>query len=89
MVLVARQVAGNWVVVCRVLGAEDEVTPLRLARIDAARGIGERIEYEVPADPAGLFLTLVNNCSKVLQPIARCLLGASSPSSECQLALPL
>ena len=33
--------------------AEDEVTPLRLARIDAARGIGERIEYEVPADPAG------------------------------------
>ena len=39
---------------CRVLEAEDEVTPLRLARIDAARGIGERIEYEVPADPAGL-----------------------------------
>ena len=33
--------------------AEDAVTPLRLARIDAARGIGERIEYEVPADPAG------------------------------------
>ncbi len=40
-------------VVCRVVEAEDEVTPLRLARIDAARGIGERIEYEVPADPAG------------------------------------
>ena len=40
-------------VVCRVLEAEDEVIPLRLARIDAARGIGERIEYEVPADPAG------------------------------------
>ena len=39
--------------VCRVLEAEDEVIPLRLARIDAARGIGERIEYEVPADPAG------------------------------------
>ena len=38
---------------CRVMEAEDEVTPLRLARIDAARGIGERIEYEVPADPAG------------------------------------
>lgn len=38
---------------CRVVEAEDEVTPLRLARIDAARGIGERIEYEVPADPAG------------------------------------
>ena len=38
---------------CRVLEAEDAVTPLRLARIDAARGIGERIEYEVPADPAG------------------------------------
>ena len=41
------------------LEAEDEVTPLRLARIDAARGIGERIEYEVPADPAGQFPTLL------------------------------
>lgn len=43
-------------VVCRVVEAEDEVMPLRLARIDAARGIGERIEYEVPMDPAGTSL---------------------------------
>lgn len=37
----------------RVIEPEESVVPLRLARIDAARGIGERIEYEVPADPAG------------------------------------
>lgn len=41
-------------VACRVVEAEDEVMPLRLARIDAARGIGERIEYEVPMDLAGM-----------------------------------
>ena len=39
---------------CRVVEAEEEVVPLRLARIDAARGIGERIEYEVPLDPTGM-----------------------------------
>jgi hypothetical protein len=41
-------------IACRVVEPEDEVVPLRLARIDAARGIGERIEYEVPMDPAGM-----------------------------------
>ena len=39
------------------LEAEDEVRPICLARLDAAQGIGQRIEYEVPADPAGVFLT--------------------------------
>lgn len=43
------------------LEAEDEVRPVCLARLDAAQGIGQRIEYEVryevPADPAGVFLT--------------------------------
>lgn len=38
---------------CRVVEPEDSVVPTRLARIDAARGIGERIEYEVPMDPTG------------------------------------
>lgn len=42
------------VIACRVVEAEEEVVPLRLARIDAARGIGERIEYEVPMDPTGI-----------------------------------
>lgn len=45
--------AMEYTTIYRVVEAEDEVIPLRLARIDAARGIGERIEYEVPADPAG------------------------------------
>ncbi|KAL0039355.1 hypothetical protein WJX79_004672 [Trebouxia sp. C0005] len=45
--------AMEYTTIYRVVGPEDEVVPLRLARIDAARGIGERIEYEVPMDPAG------------------------------------
>ena len=51
-------------IVCRVVEAEEEVTPLRLARIDAARGIGERIEYEVPANPAGwLLASYIHHCT--------------------------
>jgi len=50
-------------IACRVVEPEDEVVPLRLARIDAARGIGERIEYEVPMDPAGVGQALdPNHC---------------------------
>lgn len=41
---------------CSVLDEKAEeglVTPIQLARIDAAKGIGGRIEYEVPMDPTG------------------------------------
>ena len=70
---------------CRVVEAEDEVTPLRLARIDAARGIGERIEYEVPADPAG-WLLASNTEHYIIMPWGKVMAsGGGHTATSCDL----
>ncbi len=38
---------------CRVLGEGSQGARVHLARIDGALGMGGRIEYNVPRDPAG------------------------------------
>ena len=38
---------------CRVLGEGSQGARVQLARIDGALGMGGRIEYNVPRDPAG------------------------------------